>query len=255
MRLECREVKELLSAGLPPLFDCYQENGRIVVVTPFEYPDGDLMEFYVTEEAGQLVITDFAETLASLASLRFDVESTPKRRKLLESVVQGAGVHYFQGELRVPVQSDQELVPALTKLSQAALRAGDLLFTSRFGAGTTFKEEVEEYLTETGLPHEQDHRVTGRSGQTYTPDFYVERTRPMLIEALSTASAGYAEQLVNRTVRMWYDISRTDGRFSYATVLDDAENVWKAQHIEVLTSLSELVVWSEREKIAKIAHV
>ena len=253
MNLPCSAVKEMIQRELSPLFDCRQEDGRLVIVTPFEYPDGDLMEFYLTEERGELVVTDLAETIATLAAYRFDVESTPKRRRLFESVLQGQGVHYFQGEIRVPLASDRELVSALVRLSQAALRTTDLLFTSRFGAGTTFKEEVEAYLSEKGLPHQADYKLTGRSGQTYTLDFYIERRQPLVLEALSTASSGYAEQLVNRTVRMWYDLKRVDGRLTYATVLDDSEDIWKTQHLEILTSLSELITWSERERLSQLA--
>ncbi len=253
MTLQCKAVREMLQKDLSPLFDCREEEGRLVIVTPFEYPDGDLMELYVTEESGQIVLTDLAETLATLAAYRFEVESTPKRRKLFESVLKGLDAHYFHGEIRVPVQPEGSLTSALIRLGQAALRTTDLLFTSRFGAGTTFKEEVDEYLTERKVPHEMDHKLTGRSGQTYTLDFYIERRQPLLMEALSTASSGYAEQLISKTVRMWYDLKRVDGRFVYATVLDDSEDVWKEQHIEILTSLSELVVWSEREKLSELA--
>ncbi len=249
MNLRCQTVRGILQEELSPLFDCREENGRLVIVTPFEYPDGDLIEFYVTEEHGQLVLTDLAETLATLASYRFDTESTPKRRKLFESVLKGFEAHYFRGEIRVPLASPKELISALVRLSQATLRTTDLLFTSRFGAGTTFKEEVEEYLTEKQLPYQKDYKLTGRSGQTYALDFYIEQRNPFLIEALSTGSSGYAEQLVNRTVRMWYDLRRVDGRFVYSTILDDAEDVWKEQQIEILSSLSELIVWSEREKL------
>jgi hypothetical protein len=139
-------------------------------------------------------------------------------------------------------------------LSQSALQTSDLLFTSRYGAGATFKEEVQEYLAENTVPHQPEYRSAGRSGQIYTVDFYIERARPILLEALSTASAGYAEQVVSRTVRMWYDLRRVDGRFLYATVLDDSEDVWKEQHLEILSSLSELVVWSERQRLLELGQ-
>lgn len=253
MKIACQTVKQALQSQWPPLFDCREEQDRLVIVTPFELPDGDLMEFYVLEENDQIVITDLAETLATLASCRFDVDRTPKRRKLFEAILKGLNVHLFQGELRLPIRSTEELLPALMRLSQTALQTTDLLFTSRYGAGATFKEEVEEFLSEQKVPHEMDYRSAGRSGQIYTVDFYIERTKPILLEALSTASASYAEQIVNRTVRMWYDLRRVDGRFLYATVLDDSEDVWKEQHLEILSSLSELVVWSERQRLLELA--
>jgi hypothetical protein len=253
MSIHCGAVRDMLQSQISPLFDCREEAGRLVIITPFELPDGDLMEFYVTQEDDQLVVTDLAETVTTLASYRFDVESTPKRKKLFEDILKGLGIHYFKGQMRLPLATDRDLVSGLLRLSQAALRTSDLLFTTRYGAGATFKDEVSEFLLERHVRCDQDYRVSGRSGQMYTVDFYVERPQPILVEALSTASSSYAEQIVNRTVRMWYDLRRLDGHFSYATVLDDSEDVWKQQHFEILSSLSELIVWSERERLAVIA--
>ncbi|HXG33897.1 MAG TPA: DUF1828 domain-containing protein [Bryobacteraceae bacterium] len=249
-------VEESLRRELGPLFACREEDGRVVIVTPLEYPDGDLMEFYLIQDAEGLVVTDLAETVATLAAYRFDVESTPKRRKLFEGVLQAQGVHWFRGELRLLVESEREIAPAVIRLSQAALRTTDLLFTARFGAGTTFKEDVEEYLVEHEIPYQADYKTTGRSGQTYTVDFYIERKRqPILMQTLSTGAPSYAEQLVSRAVRMWYDLRRINGRFAYTTLLDDCEKVWTKEHLEILESLSELVVWSERHRLLDLTGV
>lgn len=115
VNLNCGIVTARLRQGLDSLFECRAVDGRVVVVTSFEYPDGDLMEFYVIEEEpGTLVVTDFAETVATLAAYRFDIESTPKRRKLFESVLRGHGAHYVRGEIRVPLYCEGELSSGAT---------------------------------------------------------------------------------------------------------------------------------------------
>jgi hypothetical protein len=125
----------------------------------------------------------------------------------------------------------------------------------RFGAGTAFKEEVEEFLLGHEVPYESDYRVVGRSAHAYTVDFYIERAKPRLVETLSSAAAGPAEMLVNSTVRMWFDLTRINGRFGYISLLDDSADVWKASHLDILSELSEVIVWSERKRLLDVLSV
>jgi hypothetical protein len=247
--MRCDELKRVLARDLAPLYECREENGHLTIVTPLEQPDGDYVEFYLVEEGGRLVLTDHAETLAVLASYGFDLKRSPKRARLLDSILRAANVHLFQGAFRMEIESEGELVPAVLKLGQVAVQAGDLLFTMRYGAGTQFKEEVEEFLVERRVPYEANARVLGRSGQHYSVDFYVEKRRPALLQTLSSGSASYAETLVSKTVRMWYDVSRTDGRYEYVSVLDDSADVWKPPQIELLSDLSRVVAWGERDTL------
>ncbi len=247
--MRCGEFKKVLSRGFPALYECTEREGKLLVLTPFEYPDGDYIELHMIPEDGGFVLTDLAETVATLASYNLDLKSSPKRFKLFQSILRVYNVHYFEGSLRVPFATEEELPQVLHRLTQAILKVSDLLFTMRYGAGTSFREEVEEYLIERETRYEPNYKVVGRSGQTYPIDFYVERRKPLLIQTLSSGSTGYAEILVSKTVKMWYDISRIDGRYRYSSVLDDSTDVWKPPHLEILSDLSTVIVWSERDKL------
>lgn len=150
------------------------------------------------------------------------------------------------------VEREADLVSAIMRLSQAVVQVRDLLFTMRYGAGTAFNEEVEEFFTQREIRYETNRTILGRSGQQYSVDFFVERRRPALVQTLSGGSAGYADILVSKTVRMWYDISRADGRFEYVSVMDDSLDVWKRSHFELLADLSRLTTWSERENLVSL---
>lgn len=252
--MRCEELKRFLSRDLPPLYECREENGRLTIVTPLEHPDGDYIELYLVEENGRLVLTDHAETLAVLASYGFELKRSIKRARLLDSILKAANIRLFQGALRIELESEADLVPAIVRLSQGSVQAGDLLFTMRYGAGTAFKEEVEELLVEREVRYETNYRVFGRSRQQYSVDFYVEKRRPALLQTLSSGSASYAEALISKTVRMWYDISRVDGRFDYVSLLDDSADVWKPSHIELLSDLSKVVTWGERENLIPLVR-
>jgi len=253
--MKCTTFKEVLRNHLPMMFDCREQDGRLVIETPIEYPDGDHVELYVVEESGGLVLTDLAETVRVLGNYNFDLKRSPKRFRLFEDILRAHDVHYFQGCLRIPIRSPENLPQALMRMVQAVLGVSDLLFTMRFGAGTAFKEEVEEFLIEHEIPYELDYKVVGRSAHAYTVDFYIERVKPHLVETLSSAAAGPAEILVNSTVRMWFDLKRINGRFGYISLLDDSADVWKASHLDILSDLSEVIVWSERKRLLEALSV
>lgn len=250
--MRCAGFKRVVEEGMPPLYECQEQEGRLVILTPIEYPDGDYVELFVIPEDGGFVLTDLAETIATLASYNLNLKSSTKRFKLFQHILKIHNVHYFEGSLRIPLKQEKDLPQALMRLTQAILQVSDLLFTMRYGAGTSFREEVEEYLFEREIRYESNYKVVGRSGQTYPIDFYVERRSPVLIQTLSSGSSGYAEALVSKTVRMWYDISRIDGRYRYSSVLDDSTDVWKPPAFEILSDLSSVIVWSERDKLIEL---
>jgi hypothetical protein len=77
----------------------------------------------------------------------------------------------------------------------------------------------------------------------------------LLLQTLSSGSSGYADVLVSRTVRMWFDVSRADGRFDYVSLIDDSADVWRSTQLEVLGDLSGVVAWGDRDRfMAELAE-
>lgn len=84
-------------------------------------------------------------------------------------------------------------------------------------------------------------------------DFYISVPhRPRLVETLSSRSRSYANTLVSRVVRTWHDLLRVDGRYGYVSLVDDSTDVWRAEWFDQLADLSEVVVWSEWERLPAI---
>lgn len=249
--MKCTEFQTLLHDELTPLYECEEHEDTLVILTPIEYPDGDYVELTLIDKNGHYVLTDLAETVATLASYNLNLKSSPKRFRIFQNILKAHNVHYFDGRLQLTFVNEDELPEAVNHLTQTILRVSDLLFTMRYGAGTSFREEVEEYLLEVEAPFESNYRILGRSGHAYNLDFYVERPKPLLIQALSSGSTGYAETLVSKTVRMWYDIHRIDGRYDYSSIIDDSTDVWKPSQVDLLADLSSVIIWSERDELAE----
>jgi hypothetical protein len=245
--MSCTQAIEEALMNLPKEFECEKLDEKTwLVTTPFEYPDGDLIQLYIIKMDNLFEVTDLAETLRFFETLDFDLLSSKRRRKLFEDILRSYKIEFFKGELKVKVKTE-ELLKAILDLSQAIFRVSDLYFLQRIGVTTTFKEEVEEVLKEANLNYEIDYSIFGKSGKEYKVDFYIDVEKPNLLEAISTYSKMYAERLIDRVVRMWYDIKRLDGRFEYVTIVDDRSDVWKKEHFDLLEDLSKVYVWSEVE--------
>lgn len=247
------QLREKALGKLAIFFACQEENGRLKITTPFLYPDGDYIDLYLIETPTGPYLTDLGETMGYLADHDISPRQSPKRRQIINDVLLTQGVELFRGELRVPLDDWDKSAWAITRLSQAVVQISDLVFSLRLSALTTFKEEVEEYWIESRIPYDVDYCLVGGSGESYTIDFYIPvPRRPKLVETLSSQSRNYANTLVSRVVRTWHDLLRVDGRYGYVCLVDDSSDVWKAEWFDQLAALSEVVVWSEREKLPAI---
>jgi len=251
--MNCEQMREKALSALPVLFECREENGRLKITTPYLYPDGDYIDLYLTETPTGLYLTDLGETIGYLADHGISLRQSPKRQKIVNDILLTQGVELFRGELRTPLEDWDKAAWTVVRLGQAIVQVGDLVFSLRLGALSTFKEEVEEYWIESRIPYDVDYPVVGGSGESYTVDFYIPVPhRPRLVETLSSQSRSYANTLVSRVVRTWHDLLRVDGRYGYVSLVDDSTDVWRPEWFDQLANLSEVVVWGERERLPAI---
>ncbi|MBM3298969.1 MAG: DUF1828 domain-containing protein [Deltaproteobacteria bacterium] len=248
--MNCDQVRELALSSLPILFSCEQEDSYLKLTTPYLYPDGDYIDLYLVETDDELYLTDLGETLGYLSDYGISLKQSPKRNKVINDILLTQGAELFRGELRVRVLDGHEMAWHMTRLSQAAVQVSDLVYSLRLSALASFREEVEEYWIESRVSYELDYIVIGASGEQYTVDFFVSSPRrSWLVDTLSSQSRGYANSLVSRVVRTWHDIHRADGRFGYLSIVDDSNDVWRSEWFDQLEALSEVVTWSNREKL------
>jgi hypothetical protein len=140
-------------------------------------------------------------------------------------------------------------------MGQAMTRVGDLLFIAREYTPRFFRDDVKDFLAEQKLPVEDAPEIVGRSLQNYTLDFRIRRaSTPLLVKTLTTGSRAAAETLVNGTVRMFLDISRSGVDDARVAVLDDSEDVWTTPQINILQSLGNLVLWSAPQDLVDLAR-
>ena len=124
---------------------------KLRIITPYLYPDNDLIEIYVEElPLGQIRVTDLTETLRHLHARGFDVFESPKRRFMVETIASRTGVELAQGQL-AKIGETSQVGDLLFDLIVAARGVSDLIYTSKTYEPATFSEEVEEFSNIHGL--------------------------------------------------------------------------------------------------------
>jgi len=171
--MNCQTLLDTIRKELPLIYTCEEvASHRLRLNTPFLYPNGDYIDFYLEETPAGLYLTDLGETLGYLSDHGISFRHSPKRQKTLDDILLTHGVEQFQGELRLRLDTmPRDLAWAITRLGQAAIQLADLAYTMRLGTLATFREEVEEFWIAANIPYEANYRVVGGSGEVHTVDF------------------------------------------------------------------------------------
>jgi|SRR5713226_1845431 len=113
------------------LFECVPDTpgpGFTRIVTPFLLPDGDVLDLFYREEAGTSLLTDGGETLRWLRDQWGERKLPAAIREQLPGICQTHGIELWHGRLEIRFTEETEVVGALMRLAQAALRVSDLWF-------------------------------------------------------------------------------------------------------------------------------
>ena len=231
-------------------FSCDTSDGRAWVTSPYAFPDGDLLEVAVAElGGGQFRVTDLGETLRHLADLGFDPRLTSKGEYLVSESLKHHHAELDRGMITKTV-SLPEVAAAIQDVLMACYSIAHLIFLARGSRPATFVEEVGHFLTEQDVKVEPRHREKGMSGTTYDFDYLVRGQHgDGLVVALSPAMMSGVTGMVNATFRKWSDVS--NGRW-HGTILDDRLINWRPNDITLLSDVSKVYRWKEREALLEL---
>lgn len=242
----CNDIIDTYLETLRGEFKCIKRDEYIRIITPYLYPDNDLIEVFVQEiSPDSLIITDLGETLRHLHTQGFDIFSTSKRKFLYETIISRANLQAIKGEL-VKETTPDKLGEAIFDVISTSKALGDLIYTSTAYEPAIFTEEVEAFLKENDIRYEKNIQVIGVTGKKYRINFKVFNHQESLMEILSPKSKLGIKFKVDATFRTWYDIDKQAKKFS---MLNDIDFVWKDPDIRILNEVSNVILWSKKEKI------
>lgn len=248
MQLGYEEIAKQYLDTLSNRFTCEPMDNHLRVITPYLYPNNDLIEVFVQERpSGTVRVTDLGETLRHLHSQGFDAAIRPRRRDMAEIIASTTGVDLILGQLTKTGPVD-ELGDILFDVIVAARGVSDLIYTSRAYEPATFAEEVGKFLLESGLEYDSPTRLTGQTGRVYTIRFKLYRG-PTYLEPLSPRQTSRSGAQVNLAFRMWSDCNGDLVKDRKITMLNDVDIHWRPDDIALLGRVSTVLNWSRRREL------
>ncbi len=220
-------------------------DGACRITTPFLDRHNDRLQIYVHSTDHGVRISDDGYILGDLESSGCPVD-TPNRRSMLQSILNGFGVHEFDGELYVDATTTN-FSHKKHRLIQAMLSVGDMFMTAKHRITTTFLEDVSGYLDESDVRYTKKVEFTGKSGFTHLYDFVIPKSRKRperLIRAVNDADRSHTSQILFA----WTDTQevREQGSVIYV-IVNDHDKVVNPDSVAALGEYGAIVIpWSQR---------
>lgn len=247
---------EAITQSLGELFTCSTTNGYTRIRTPFLYPDGDVIDLFISEKTEVITVTDLGETLRWLRMQSLSPKRSPKQQKLIEDVCLNHGLELYKGMLTARIKPGDNFASVVMRIAQGALRVADLWFTMRTRAVESVSEEVELFLAEKQIGFERGERLLGRSGKSWQVDFHTRTPRrSSLVCVLGTGSRAAARGVAEHVLATWYDLSSMkmgpEG-LQFVSLFDDTMDVWASEDFKLVEDLSVIARWSKPDEVAEI---
>ena len=226
-------------------FACQSSDGRLKIITPYVYPDNDLIEVYVEElPNGRARVSDVSEAARHLHAQGFDLFASPKRRFIAETAASRVNAAFERGAI-VREGPVEELGSLIFDVIVAVRGVADLIYTSRAYEPAPFVEEVADFLKEKQLRFERRVPVRGASGREYRVPIVIEER--IYLQPLSAEFQRALKPRVDATLRMWVDVNGKAKKFS---VVNDVDFAWSEPDVILLSRFSHVFRWSARVELA-----
>lgn len=230
-----------------------QHTGWTAISTPYAGIFNDGIEIYCKKIDDKWKLSDGGETLNLLEQIGLKVSRSPKRKKILQRIVNNYGINWERGELFVDA-TDKNFVQKKYYLAQALLEIHDLEQLTERKVKSLFKEDVESYLKKDEVLYTKDVKFTGYNGLDYHFDFQVPKHEK---EYVIKAANSLRKNTISSFVYSWKSVKEVRERnieklFAAAVILNDSEREPKAGLIEALEIEGvEIYYWSTKNKFVE----
>lgn len=220
------------------------------ITTPYLDRHNDSIEVYAKSNGSSIVLTDDGYTISDLEMSGCAID-TPKRRQLLDTILNGFGVRLDGKELKTTATIDQF---ALRKhnLVQAILSVNDLFFVARPNVRTLFVEDAMAWLDSHGVRYMPNVKFSGKSGFDHVFEFGIPKNqreqRPeRLIKTVNHPTRETAQSLI----MAWLDTqsTRDPSTQAYALLNDHEAKVSESIRSALSNYSIKPILWSLRDSV------
>ena len=217
------------------------------ITTPYLDRHNDYIQIYMKPTNGGFILTDDGYTLDDLQLSGCPIE-TPKRKKILETILNGFGVSLKDNRIEVQANTGNFAIRK-HNLVQSMLAVNDMFFLSSPTIQSLFFEDIAEWFDEADIRYTPRVKLAGHTGFDHLFDFVIPKTKSQperIVQAINKPDRNTALKLV----QAWNDTreTRTENSTAFAFLNDREQNI-SDNVSEALRSYEiEPVAWSEREK-------
>ena len=250
-------VCDSLRRTLPELFECLPTRRQAVRVhTPLMYPDGGVVDVFVLERNGELIVTDHGDALGWLGMQSVSGKLTAHQRSLIGDVCGVQGVELNGGRLVARCDSLATVADAIHRVALAVVRVSDISFTFRTHGPPSVADAVDKWLRERQFGVRRRVKRLGRSNRNWTVDYLVDANRRIsLVFLLSTTTIGASRRIAERVNSACGDLEHLKADrddLTFVSLFDDTHDVWRDEDFALVGAHSEVARWSQPQQVERI---
>ncbi|MFZ0705704.1 MAG: DUF1828 domain-containing protein [Candidatus Korobacteraceae bacterium] len=221
------------------------------LTTPFLDRHNDHLQVYATRRNGSFVLSDDGYVLSDLRTSGLEID-TPKRKMILESVLNGLGVRSENDRLVVEA-SASNLGQRLHSLVQAMLAINDMFVMAQPRVASFFFEDVQNFLDSNDIRYTARVKLAGRTGYDHGIDFLIPKSRKRPERILQAIASPKKENIssylwVLSDTRAARTAAPESDAEAYA-VLNDQEQPVGGDVLEALTAYGVIpALWTHRSE-------
>jgi hypothetical protein len=246
-RAECQKLIDGYIGWLRQGLSVDEVGEACELTTPFLDRHNDHLQVYATRRNGNIILSDDGYILSDLRTSGLELD-TPKRKAVLDGVLNGLGVRAENGQLLVEA-STANLGQRLHSLVQAMLAVNDMFVMAQPRVASYFFEDVRNFLDSNDVRYTPRVKLAGKSGYDHGIDFLVPKSRNRPERILQAIGAPKKDNIFNY---LWMLNDTRAGRTGESTAeayafLNDQENPIGGDVFEALHAYGVVpAVWSQR---------
>jgi hypothetical protein len=248
--MNCHELAQVLLHDPFGGWRCRESNGFLRLESPMRYVDGGLIEVFVLPQIDGYLITDFGEGYRFLENYGIDPQRGASRTRSIAFAADLGGASIGERGIEISVGAPGDILPGAIRLAQILTRIGDVVLQTSGVTGTTFTDELEDFVKEAVAAAEVRRGGNVRGAATnWTVDLLVRTARGLsALEGLSATTGNGANAQTAFTIQKFLDIAAIGpGAPKRFTVLDTTGDVWTESLRRQLANVSEVIDWERRD--------
>lgn len=224
-----------------------QINKWIEITTPYLDRNNDYMQIYLSKHDNDFLLTDDGATINGLAQEGCALDS-PKRKKLLQMMLNGYGVS-LEGDLLQVKASQDNFALKKHNLVQAMLAVNDMFYLAEPHVASLFFEDVKNWLDISNIRYSEQISFIGKSGFARKFDFLITKSGIAPERIIKTINHP-VKNSTDAIIMDWLDTreQRPENSQAYAFVNDSNQAVSSGVTDALLNYDINPILWSKREQ-------